>query len=87
MSVGVLENTIIIGKHVPLTETAWKAEAAKLLQTLALSKAAAETEAAELYHDYVVEKGFTDQCFAQDPIGAVMDDRTYWGDLSFIPVT
>lgn len=82
-----LENTITIGKHVPLTEDAWKAEAAKLLQTLALPKAAAEAEAADLYHDYVVEKGFTDQCFSQDPIGAVMDDRSYWGDLTFIPET
>ena len=80
-----LENTITIGKLSPLTESAWKAKAARHLQTLAVPKLAAEEEAADLYQDYVVEKGFTDQCFSQDPIGAVMDDRAYWGDLTFIP--
>lgn len=84
MSMDVLENTIVIGKHVSLTEAEWKAEAAKKLQSLSVPKAAAETEAENLYHDYVVEKGFTDQCFAQDPIGAVMDDRTYWSYLAFV---
>ena len=87
MTTGTLENTITLGKLSPLTEDAWKAEAAKLLQTLAVPKAAAEAEAADLYHDYVVEKGFTDQCFAEDHIGAVMDDRTYWADLTFISQT
>lgn len=85
MNMEVLENTITIGARVTLTEAAWKAEAVKLLRTLSVPKAAAEAEAEELYHDYVVEKGFTDQCFAQDPVGAVMDDRSYWADLTFIP--
>ncbi len=71
------ELTITIGQHKPHTEESWKAEAKKHLQTLGVAKPDAKVQSDDLYQDYVVEGGFTDQSFRDDPVGAVMDQRAY----------
>lgn len=82
MTVDTLESTITLGPCATVTERDWKAGAAELLQILAVPKDAAEAEAEDLYQSYVTEKGFSDQCFKDDPVGAVMDDRAYWSELT-----
>ena len=74
--------SITLGERRPLTERDWKAAVCHTLRIFGIIGEAAEIKAGQLYEDYVAEKGFTDQCFAEDPVGAVMDDRAHWSNLS-----
>jgi hypothetical protein len=59
---------------VAMTEDTWIREAASALQTLGRCRTAALAHARELYQIYVVEKGFCDIDYGQDPHAAAVDD-------------
>lgn len=87
MSTDTIERdvSITLGERRPLTERDWKAAVCHSLAIFGITGEAAQRKAGQLYEDYVVERGFTDQDFAEDPAGAAMDDRAHWGDLSADP--
>jgi hypothetical protein len=60
-----------------LTESAWKKKASETLQIFGRCKNEADTYAEDLYQTYVVEHGFTDYNYRDDPYCAVLDDHDY----------
>lgn len=85
MTTNTLEHTITLSALRPLTEREWKGAVCRKLKTFGITDAAAGRKADQLYDDYVVERGFGDQDFSQDPVGAVDDDRHYWSNLAADP--
>ena len=59
------------------TEASWKQEASKTLQVFGRSSEDADSHAEELYQTYVVERGFSDYDYREDPYCAVLDDHDY----------